>query len=39
MAAEKEVIDSEGAFENFPQITPKTVESLKKRGITKLFPV
>jgi ATP-dependent helicase YprA (DUF1998 family) len=37
-AAEKEV-DAEGQFENFPEIHPKTVEGLKKRGITHLFPV
>ena len=29
----------EGDFSNFPQITPKTVEGLKKRGIAHLFPV
>lgn len=34
----KEVVQ-EGAFENFPEITPKTVEILKKRGINFLFPV
>ena len=32
-------VDQEGLYENFPQITPKTVELLKKRGISGLFPV
>jgi len=31
--------DDPGNFENFPEITPKTVEGLKKRGINFLFPV
>jgi ATP-dependent RNA helicase DDX21 len=29
----------EGDFSNFPQITSKSVEGLKKRGIAHLFPV
>jgi hypothetical protein len=28
-----------GAFSNFPDITSKTAEGLKKRGINYLFPV
>ena len=28
-----------GDFSNFPEIHPKTIESLKKRGINALFPV
>ena len=35
----KDEIAEEGAYENFPQITSKTVELLKKRGINYLFPV
>lgn len=31
--------DEPGAYENFPEIHPKTVEGLKKRGINFLFPV
>jgi ATP-dependent RNA helicase DDX50 len=33
------VVDDEGAFENFPDIHPKTVDLLKKRGINSLFQV
>lgn len=29
----------EGSFESYPEITPKTVESLKSRGIVSLFPI
>ena len=32
-------VDDPGAFEKFPEIQPKTVEGLKKRGINYLFPV
>ena len=28
-----------GDFKNFPEVTPRTVESLIKRGINSLFPV
>ena len=28
-----------GEFENFPEIPVKTVEKLKARGITTLFPI
>ena len=31
--------DDPGNYDNFPEITPKTVEGLKKRGINFLFPV
>lgn len=34
-----EVVKNEGDFENFPEITPKTRETLKARGINFLFPV
>lgn len=33
------VADEPGNYENFPEIHPKTVEGLKKRGINFLFPV
>ena len=33
------VAETEGAFSNFPAITPKSIEGLKKRGINYLFPV
>jgi len=28
-----------GEFENFPEVHPKTIEKLKLRGITSLFPI
>ncbi len=34
-----DVMKNEGDFENYPEITPKTRESLKARGINYLFPV
>lgn len=33
------IADEPGTFENFPEITKKTVEGLRKRGINYLFPV
>jgi superfamily II DNA/RNA helicase len=29
----------DGEFENYPEITPTTVEKLKARGIANLFPI
>ena len=31
--------DKGGEFENYPEITPQTVEKLKARGISSLFPI
>ena len=32
-------IDNQGDFSNFPEISAKTIESLRKREIISLFPV
>jgi len=29
----------DGEFKSYPEIHPKTVEKLKARGITSLFPI
>lgn len=34
-----DIAKTAGDYSKFPQITPKTIEVLKKRGISHLFPV